>query len=88
VHRHLWRRADEHHRLTFNIAALAAELDISYQGFIRHRDRLVAQGKLQLIKRVAAKQAVYRIVCPAGAEDERGIDRTPEQTPRRVLRWG
>jgi predicted ArsR family transcriptional regulator len=66
---------------------LAGELDISYEAFIQHRDRLAEQGLIHRIKQVALGRGVYRITCPEGAEDELGIERDPEQFPRRVLRW-
>jgi predicted ArsR family transcriptional regulator len=66
---------------------LAAELDISYEAFIQHRDRLAERGLIQFIRKVSCGRGIYRITCPEGAEDELGVDRDPEQTPRRILRW-
>jgi predicted ArsR family transcriptional regulator len=66
---------------------LAADLDISYEAFIQHRDRLAERGLIQRVKQVAFGRGLYRITCPEGAEDELGIERDPAQTPRRILRW-
>lgn len=87
VHRHLWRRADEHHRLILHIATIAAELDIHYETVVLHRDRLIEQGKVKLIRKIACGQGLLQITCPEGAEDELGADREPSQVTRRVLCW-
>lgn len=69
------------------MAVLAAQLDISYFTFIQHRDRLAEQGLIHRVKKVAFGRGLYRITCPEGAEEELGIDRAPEQAPRRILQW-
>jgi hypothetical protein len=69
------------------IATLAAELDVSYWTFVLHRDRLAEQGLIHRVKKVTCGQGLYRITCPEGAEAELGVDRAPEQVPRRILRW-
>jgi hypothetical protein len=67
---------------------LAGELDVCYGTLVHHRRRLVEQGLIQFVKKVSFGQSIYRITCPEGAEDELGVDRAPEQSSRRVLRWG
>lgn len=61
---------------------------MAYITFVSHRDRLTEQGKIVKVNTVVCKQGVFQITCPAGAEAERGVDRVPDEQPRKVLRWG
>lgn len=66
---------------------MAADLDIAYTTAIDHRDRLTEAGKIRQIRRVKDNMGVFEVICPEGAEAERGVDRALVVDPPKVIRW-
>jgi hypothetical protein len=84
VHEYLWRRCDANRRVRVRWGDTVRDLQMDIDTISAHRNKLIAAGKVRVVRREIGNVCTYEVVDPGG-DVERGSHLVAPEA--RVLRW-